>query len=140
MRERSSSTPRISGSNCDSSKIVVCPTAREASGLARSSRNALLAPAAREQATAIHRALAAARRAWRDEGVRGAAELDARMLPVLRGAGLAVEYAEVRDPEAWTAGEPREPLRRAVALIAARCGGVRLIDNMRLDGADGAGS
>jgi pantoate--beta-alanine ligase len=115
--------------------IVVCPTAREGSGLALSSRNALLLPAAREQATAIHRALAGARRAWREQGERDPRTLDARMLEVLRGAGLEVEYAELRDPEHWSADEPRTPLRRAIALIAARCGGVRLIDNMRLDDA-----
>ena len=45
-------------------RIVVCPTVREASGLALSSRNARLDAAARERARAIPRALAAARRAW----------------------------------------------------------------------------
>ena len=40
-----------------------------------------------------------------------------------------VEYAAVRDPERL-ALEPRAPLARARALIAARVGGVRLIDNL----------
>jgi pantoate--beta-alanine ligase len=115
-----------------SPEIVVCPTSREPSGLARSSRNALLSAAAREQATAIHRALQTARAAWR-EGARTAEAIDARMRSVLAAAGLEVEYAELRDPSRWTAGEPLVPLQHAVALIAARCGGVRLIDNMRLD-------
>ena len=46
---------------------------------------------------------------------------------ILRGV-----YAAVRDPERWTAGDPTGPLERAVALVAARAGHVRLIDNLPL--------
>lgn len=114
-------------------EIVVCSTARAADGLALSSRNELLSAPERELAPVIHRALSAARHAWREERVRESARLSARMADVLANSGIAVEYAEVRDPERWTEFAPLEPLERAVALIAARAGGVRLIDNMRLD-------
>jgi pantothenate synthetase len=59
------------------------------------------------------------------------------MSAVLARAPLAVEYATVRDPEHWTRDDPAGPMQRAVALIAARVGPVRLIDNMRLDTGDG---
>jgi len=114
-------------------QIVVCPTSREASGLARSSRNTLLSPGDRERAPRIYAALCAARAAWRERGVRAANELSAVMLRALEGSGLQPEYAQVRDPERWTADEPNFPLERGVALIAARAGAVRLIDNLRLD-------
>ncbi len=117
-------------------EIVVCDTDREPSGLARSSRNALLSAAEKKEARAIYAALLASRRAWR-QGEREPAALSARMLRVLERSDLAVEYAQVRDPERWSAQAPRRKLQRAVALIAARSGAVRLIDNLRLDGAGG---
>jgi len=113
-------------------RVVVCPTEREPSGLARASRNQRLTPQGREDAVAIHRALLAARAGW-VEGLRDAGELAARARGVLERSVLEAEYVEVRDPQRWTAKAPREPLERAVALVAARCGEVRLIDNLRLD-------
>ena len=114
-------------------EIVACETAREPSGLARSSRNELLAPAERAEAAVIHRALCAARTAWRREGLRDPFELADRMRAVLAESSFAVEYAELRDPERWTPEVPRGPLERAVALVAGKLGAVRLIDNLRLD-------
>ena len=118
-------------------EIRVCPTVREPSGLARSSRNQRLSPAERETATALVRALRSARALWL-AGEREPRPLSASMSAVLSHAPISVEYATVRDPERWTRDEPRGPLERAVALIAARVGAVRLIDNMRLDADDGA--
>jgi pantoate--beta-alanine ligase len=118
--------------------IVTCETSREPSGLARSSRNALLTAAQRAEAPAIHRALQAARAAWRGEGVREPRELERRMRAVLGASSIAVKYAEVRDPERWTGAAPGGPLERGVALAAGKLGSVRLIDNLRLDGAAGA--
>ena len=48
------------------------------------------------------------------------------------GRRVRAEYAAVRDPGQWTAEEPQAPLERAVALVAARAGAVRLIDNLDL--------
>jgi pantoate--beta-alanine ligase len=113
--------------------VVVGPTTRAPDGLALSSRNALLTPGDRERAPAIFRALTAARQAWRERGVRAPAELSRAMADVLSASGLATEYAEVRDPERWTEDPPQHALSHARALIAARAGTVRLIDNLRLD-------
>jgi len=112
--------------------IVVCPTAREASGLARSSRNERLTPADRDAAAVIHRALLAGRAAW-GAGERRPANLARALRSVLEPAPLTIEYATVRDPACWSPEEPDAPLERGQALVAARIGGVRLIDNLRLD-------
>ena len=118
-------------------RIAVIETEREPSGLARSSRNALLEPAARADGAAIARGLFAAREAYR-AGVRDPDELVRTI-----GAGLAaplfeVEYVELRDPAEWARGPlqgPLGPSDRVRALVSVRLGGVRLIDNLRLDGA-----
>ncbi len=114
-------------------EVIACETLREPSGLARSSRNELLSEGQRREAVVIHRALQEARDAWRREQVRDPAELARRLRAVLEDSPLEVEYAEVRDPDHWTADVPPGPLERAVALVAGQLGGVRLIDNMRLD-------
>jgi pantoate--beta-alanine ligase len=117
-------------------RIRVCPTVREPSGLALSSRNQLLSPEARARATLLSRSLEAARAAWRS-GQRDARELSGAMRAVLdrgpsNGIQVEVEYATVRDPAAWSADEPSGRLERAVALVAVRVAEVRLIDNMVL--------
>lgn len=117
-------------------EVVVCPTLREASGLARSSRNELLNPEERSAGLFLSRALYAARGLWM-LGERDPMAFEALMGSVLGQSPLEVEYATVRDPKAWTPGRPIPPLRQAVALIAARAGSVRLIDNMELDAGEG---
>ena len=112
-------------------EVVVCPTVREPSGLALSSRNLLLDEAGRRDALAISAALSAADRAWR-AGERSAAVLEGVMGETLARSSLEVEYAAVRDPERWTPHRPEDPLAGAVALIGARVGPVRLIDNQLL--------
>ena len=117
--------------------VTVCPTAREPDGLARSSRNVFLAPAERAQAAAIPRALEALAQRWR-AGERAPAELSRALREALARPEFALDYATVRDPERWSADEPRQPLERAVALVALRLGSVRLIDNRALHTEDGA--
>jgi pantoate--beta-alanine ligase len=117
-------------------EIVVCPTSRDPDGLARSSRNRLLAPEERATALALPRALFAARAAWR-EGERRVERLEALLVAELGRAELTVEYAVVRDPERLAVHQT-ELAGAARALVAARVGRVRLIDN--LDLADGSGA
>ncbi len=115
--------------------LVVCPTAREPGGLARSSRNERLSPAGRRRARGLSQALFAARARWR-AGERDALRLRAALAGELERRGIAFEYAALRDPERWSAEEPRGPLARARALVAAAVEGVRLIDTLALDGDD----
>jgi pantoate--beta-alanine ligase len=107
-------------------RIEICPTIRGADGLALSSRNALLSDDERRRATALHRALSAVRAAV-DGGAKDAASALAEGHAVLQRAGVAVEYLSLVDPETM------EPLGEldgdALAVIAARVGSTRLIDN-----------
>jgi pantoate--beta-alanine ligase len=111
--------------------IVVCPTSREKSGLARSSRNTLLSVEERALAVNLSRGLAAAKSAWK-KGERDAFTLRRTIAETIESPGVDLEYAALRDPERWTGDEPDGRLRRAIALVAARVGSVRLIDNMYL--------
>jgi pantoate--beta-alanine ligase len=113
-------------------EIVVCPTVREASGLAWSSRNFLLSDSERARAACLSRGLFAARAAWH-AGERDPGRLRKMLLQEPQANRVELEYAEVRDPEAWSPDPPSGPMSRAQALVAARVGKVRLIDTLRLD-------
>jgi pantoate--beta-alanine ligase len=106
--------------------VEICPTVREANGLALSSRNQYLSAEERERALAISKSLRLAARLV-EEGTRDAPTLLARMQDVLRGANLEIDYVALADPETL---EPRAVVDRpTVALVAARVGKTRLIDN-----------
>jgi len=107
-------------------QIEVLPTVREPDGLAMSSRNAYLDPRAREQATALSRALGAAKEIAPEAGLSAA--LDAARAE-LQAAGIEAEYLEARDPERLTPVSELDG-RPVLIAIAARVGGARLIDNV----------
>lgn len=113
-------------------KVIVCPTVREASGLALSSRNSLLKAEQENEVIKIYQALLAAKKCWQ-QGERNPETLCRAMNDILEASTLVMEYAAIRDPENWSASPPYSHLNQAQALIAARMGNVRLIDNMRLD-------
>lgn len=104
-------------------EIVVCPTEREADGLALSSRNRYLSPPDRQRAVALSAALAEAAAGW----AAGAevAVIEAGMRRRMEAQGVGVEYAAIVDAESLgpVGSGP------AVALVAGRLGGTRLIDN-----------
>lgn len=102
-------------------EIMPCPTIRERDGLAMSSRNRYLAPEQRDAALALARALQIAHSAQR------VATAERLMRDTLEGHGLETEYAVVRDSRTlMPVGGFERPTR---ALIAARLGSTRLIDN-----------
>jgi len=79
-------------------EVRVCPTVREASGLALSSRNRHLTADGLDAAAQIHRALAAAKDAWQ-AGARDPAKLESAMRAQLQNARISVDYATARDPD-----------------------------------------
>jgi pantoate--beta-alanine ligase len=111
-------------------EVIVCPTVREGDGLAMSSRNRYLDAAARRQATSLSRGLERARAAVA-AGERNAGALADLIRAELCAAGpCSIDYVAVADPDTLAPVETLE--RAAVALVAARIAGTRLIDNMLL--------
>lgn len=112
-------------------EIVVVPTQREKSGLALSSRNALLTPEQREKAAIIYRGLAAAGAAYKS-GIKKASELIEIARRIIESEPEArIDYIAATDAETL---EPVEIIGdRAVLLsTAVYFGKVRLIDNVIL--------
>lgn len=101
-------------------RIIPGPTVRESDGLAMSSRNRFLTPEDRARAIAIHGALRAA------QAHDVPAEAEAAMSRVLLVAGATIDYAVVRDAATLLDVTPE---RAGRALVAARLGNVRLLDN-----------
>ncbi|HZH44955.1 MAG TPA: pantoate--beta-alanine ligase [Lysobacter sp.] len=110
-------------------ELLAGDTVREADGLAMSSRNQYLSAEERPRAAAIHRALEAMREATCAGAGREAVEAAAS--EQLREAGFAPDYAVVRRPDLTVPAEGERGPR--VALIAARLGRTRLIDNLEFD-------
>lgn len=115
-------------------EIVAAPTARESDGLAMSSRNYNLSPEARIEALALSRSL---KRAW---SAFAAGESNGSVLVALTRDTLQeglrdasrIDYVDCVDPVTL---EPSASIGEegAVMCVAAHVGGVRLIDNIRLD-------
>lgn len=112
-------------------EIVLCPIVREPDGLALSSRNVYLDPKQRRAATALSRALNAAKQRM-EYGERNSAALLSAIRAVLDAEPLVrADYAELVDAETF---EPTVRVSRSsYALIAAYVGKTRLIDNMLIE-------
>lgn len=110
-------------------EIRVVPTVREPDGVALSSRNRYLEPADRAAATVLSAALRRAKGAV-DRGERDAERVRQILRETVESEGRAtLDYAEVADAESLEPLSRLTPGRGAVALLAARIGPVRLIDN-----------
>lgn len=110
-------------------EIIPAPTLREPSGLAMSSRNQYLSPEERVTAEEIHRTLLSMRDAYL-QGV-SVEQVERQACDRLEDLGFEVDYAEIRSAEL---GRPaRAQNNQRVALIAARLGLTRLIDNIEFD-------
>ncbi len=105
--------------------IVPVETVRESDGLAMSSRNQHLSPAERETATALCRALFAARDLV-ESGEPSPAIIQSAVASHL--AGIRVEYFSIVDPEIL---QPVTRIERPVLIAGAiLLGSTRLIDNV----------
>lgn len=112
-------------------ELVVCPTVREADGLAMSSRNAYLNEAERRSAPVLYRALQKAQRAFH-EGERNAEQLRTIMRETLNAEILArFQYVSCADPVSLQ--ELETVTTSALLSMAVFIGKTRLIDNFILN-------
>ena len=111
-------------------EVVACPTVREPDGLAKSSRNVFLSSGERTAALCLFEGLQAAAKRVRD-GDREASRVAAEIADRVRAEPVAeLDYAAVVDERTLDQADRIEgPVR---ALVAARVGTTRLIDNLRL--------
>ncbi|NLR60212.1 pantoate--beta-alanine ligase [Chitinophaga polysaccharea] len=115
-------------------KLVVCPTEREKDGLAMSSRNTRLSPAARKKATAIYHELTAIKNNF-GKGLHFMEEAH-EAFDHLKKEGFEPEYVDILQLEDGMLRPLDQPPGNAtvVVALAAWLDGVRLIDNMILQG------
>ncbi len=108
-------------------EVIGCPTVREPSGLAMSSRNMRLSPAATETAGQLNPMMEAA--AARLRAGEDYAPLEVEMRARLRDLGFSeIEYIDLRCAEDLATMTRLD--RPARMLVAAWLDGVRLIDNI----------
>lgn len=109
-------------------RIVACPTIREDDGLAMSSRNRYLSADERRRALGLWQALSAAQLQF-SQGEKNVDAVEMTMRDELNKAVVdSIDYAAIVHPDTM---EPlTEVCEGAVAIIAARLGTTRLIDNL----------
>lgn len=110
--------------------VIVCPTMREADGLAMSSRNIYLNPAERQAATVLYRALSATKTAY-ENGERSAGALRQIVSDMFAVEPLAqLQYFSCADYDSLQ--EVEQLTGKTLLSMAAFLGKTRLIDNMVL--------
>lgn len=112
-------------------RFVSCPTRREPDGLAMSSRNLRLNESQRARAGLLYQCLVS----LQEKFLSGADFTVARKecLDLLQAKGFDTEYVSIADADSLEPLDHFDPQRKTIALIAAKIGEIRLIDNMQLN-------
>jgi pantoate--beta-alanine ligase len=111
-------------------KITGCPTVRESSGLAMSSRNLKLSKDELNEATAISKALFYVRDNRKNHSVD---EIKKLAIAMIESSGkLKVEYVEIADEATLQAARDWNQFKSIRCFAAVFCNKVRLIDNVKL--------
>lgn len=110
-------------------QIHICPTLREADGLAMSSRNMRLNKTEREKAVKIFHTLCFIKREIKPGYIE---DIKVRAVDYLTTEGFKPDYVEIADAKTLKTVEVWDGQQKLVALIAAFLNDVRLIDNMVL--------
>lgn len=109
-------------------EIVVCPTVREADGLAMSSRNTYLSPEERSQAPVLYQALTATKDLIQN-GITDRSIIIKQMKSMINGKSLAhIEYISI--VSASSCREITEISGPVMVALAVKFGTTRLIDNI----------
>lgn len=111
-------------------EVVACPTVRESSGLARSSRNLRLTPRGQEAASILYRSLRQAAVAFGTGKTEASTLVASAALAIAREPLVHLEYLELVDPVGLMAVE--RAADDSVLAVAAKVESVRLIDNITL--------
>ena len=121
---------RQSGSSI---RIVPNPIIREADGLAMSSRNQLLDPVRRKEASVIYRTISSASRMLRENDIHEIKDFVKKEIE--RSGNFVLEYFEIVDEMELIPlkrKSQRRDSRKYFGCIAVRAGRIRLIDNIRV--------
>lgn len=110
-------------------QVTICPTLREADGLAMSSRNMRLNNEDRKKAVEISRVLLRIKTSVKPGSL---VQLKNEAVTKLNGCGFRTDYVEIADANTLELVDQWDGQRKLVALCAAYIGEVRLIDNMLL--------
>jgi pantothenate synthetase len=105
--------------------IIACPTIREESGLAMSSRNMRLNETELEEALIIIETLRLVEASKQQLSIADTVTAARKLFST---SNLSLEYLAIVDPE--TLHELSEWQENQICCIAAHCGSVRLIDNL----------
>jgi pantoate--beta-alanine ligase len=112
-------------------ELIVCPTVREADGLAMSSRNRYLLPEERTRALVLNRAL----RHLEELAAQGIYEtsslIEASLAVLAREPGIRIDYLKIVDPD--TLEDLPNVRNGALVAVAAFVGSTRLIDNLVIE-------
>lgn len=108
-------------------RLLMMPTVREPDGLAMSSRNRRLTEPQRVLASSLYQCLVSIQ-AKKDEGRFPVVKKECEDL--LRDKGFEPDYVEIAEAHSLKILDDYDPQKPMVALVAARLGGVRLIDNL----------
>jgi len=108
-------------------QLVICPTTREADGLAMSSRNRRLSEFIRPKAATIYQCLVSIESKQSNSHFE---TVKKECIELLKEKGFAPEYVALANANDLTLLNDYQPNTPTVALIAAWLGDVRLIDNL----------
>ncbi|MES2848183.1 MAG: pantoate--beta-alanine ligase [Bacteroidota bacterium] len=107
--------------------IIICPTQREADGLAMSSRNMRLTETGRKKAPLIYQTLNDIKQNIQPGNITA---IKKQAVDTLTAAGFTVDYVEIADASSLALQQEWDGKTKLVALAAAFIGEVRLIDNL----------
>ena len=112
-------------------KVIVCPTQRESSGLAMSSRNLRLNETDKIMAASLYESLLLIKKLLTP--ATNIPDLLASVESKLNEQGFKVDYITIADAENLSLVNKWNGNQKIVALVAAYLNNIRLIDNLTLN-------
>lgn len=112
-------------------QLIMCPIIREKDGLAMSSRNVYLSKEDRQNALSLFQSLSKAKAEFPTLSL---SQVKSNAIDYLsKASGIKVEYFELYNANTFAPAFSKKS-ENIIALVAARVGNIRIIDNMLLSG------